>query len=103
MKRILFIGAHPDDETFFAAGTFAKYRELGVEIHVLCATRGDQGKSGGYCTAEELPAVRERELADAMQAIGGANIQFLPYQDKKLSEAPIDEMRAYLAEAIRRV
>lgn len=103
MKRILFIGAHPDDETFFAAGTFAKYRELGVEIHVLCATRGDQGKSGGYCTPEELPAIRERELTDAMDAIGGASIQFLPYLDKRLSEAPLEEMRAYLVQTIRRV
>ncbi len=103
MKRILFIGAHPDDETFFAAGTFAKYRELGVEIHVLCATRGDQGKSGGCCTPEELPAVRERELHNAMDAIGGAHIQFLPYQDKKLSEAPIEEMRVQLVTSIRHV
>ena len=38
-----------------------------------------------------------------MDAIGGANIQFLPYHDKKLSEAPIEEMRAYLVEALRRV
>jgi LmbE family N-acetylglucosaminyl deacetylase len=103
LNKILFIGAHPDDETFFAAGTFAKYRELGVEIYVLCATRGEQGKSGGCCTPEELPAVRERELTDAMEAVGGATIQFLPYRDKKLSEAPIEDMRAHLVEAIRRV
>jgi LmbE family N-acetylglucosaminyl deacetylase len=103
LKRILFIGAHPDDETFFAAGTFAKYRESGVEIHVLSATRGDQGKCGGVCTPEELPQVRERELADAMDAIGGAHIEFLPYHDKKLSEAPIEEMRDYLVASIRRV
>jgi LmbE family N-acetylglucosaminyl deacetylase len=103
LKRILFIGAHPDDETFFAAGTFAKYREQDVEVHVLCATRGDQGKSGGCCTAEELPAVRERELTDAMDAIGGAEIRFLPYHDKNLAGAPIDEMRAHLVAAIRRI
>ncbi len=103
MKRILFIGAHPDDETFFAAGTFAKYRECGVEIYVLSATRGDQGKCGGVCTPEELPQVRERELADAMDAIGGAHIEFLSYYDKKLSEAPIEEMREQLVASIRRV
>lgn len=103
MKRILFIAAHPDDETFFAAGTFAKYREAGIEVHVLSATRGDQGKCGGLCTPEELPDVRERELVNAMEAIGGAHIEFLSYKDKKLAEAPIDEMRAHLVRAIRRV
>jgi LmbE family N-acetylglucosaminyl deacetylase len=101
LKRILFIAAHPDDETFFAAGTFAKYRELGAEIHVVCATRGDQGKCGGCCTPEELPEVRERELADAMDAIGGAHVMFFPYCDKKLSEAPVEEMRSRLVAAIR--
>jgi N-acetylglucosamine malate deacetylase 2 len=103
LRRILFIGAHPDDETFFAAGTFAKYREQGVDIHVLCATRGDQGKSGGCCTPEELPVVRERELRDATNAIGGAHIDFLPYLDKRLGEAPIEEIRTQLVTAIRRI
>jgi N-acetylglucosamine malate deacetylase 2 len=103
LKRILFIGAHPDDETFFAAGTFAKYRELGTEIHVLCATRGDQGKCGGCCTPEELPRVRERELIDAMDAIGGAQVEFLEFLDKKLSETPVDEMRAHITARIRRI
>jgi N-acetylglucosamine malate deacetylase 2 len=103
LKRILFIGAHPDDETFFAAGTFAKYRESGVEISVLCATRGDQGKTGGLCTPEELPSMREQELVQAMDAIGGAHIEVLPYADKRLSEAPFEEMRLSLVTAIRRV
>jgi LmbE family N-acetylglucosaminyl deacetylase len=103
LKRILFIAAHPDDETFFAAGTFAKYREAGVEVHVLCATRGDQGKCGGLCTPEELPNVRERELANAMDAIGGAHVTWLPYKDKKLAEAPPDEVRAHLVGAMRRI
>lgn len=103
MKRILFIGAHPDDETFFAAGTFAKYREQGVAIHVLCATKGDGGKTGGFCKPEELPQVRERELQNAMDAIGGAEIEFLPYFDKKLSEAPIDTIRKQLVGSIRRI
>jgi len=103
LKRILFIAAHPDDETFFAAGTFAKYREAGVDVHLLCATRGDQGKCGGLCTPEELPAVREQELTNAMDAIGGAHVELLSYKDKSLFEAPVDEMRIHLVRAIRRL
>jgi LmbE family N-acetylglucosaminyl deacetylase len=102
VKRLLFIGAHPDDETFFAAGTLAKYAEAGVRISVVCATRGERGKTSALCCAEELPQVRERELVDAMAALGVTDVRFLPYQDKCLAEAPLEEIRRLLVEAIRR-
>lgn len=38
-----------------------------------------------------------------MGAVGGADIQFLPYLDKRLSEAPWEEMRSHLTGAIRRI
>lgn len=47
--------------------------------------------------------MRERELTDAMNAVGGVGIEFLSYCDKKLSEAPIEEVRAQLVASIRRV
>jgi len=102
VKRLLFIGAHPDDETFFAAGTFAKYAEAGAQIGVICATRGERGKTGDLCPTEEVPQVRERELIKAMAALGVTDVQFLPYQDKCLADAPLEEMRRVLVEAIRR-
>ena len=102
MKRLLFIGAHPDDETFFAAGTLAKYAEAGAQVSIVCATRGERGKTGDLCGTEELPQVRERELFDAMATLGVTDIQFLPYQDKCLADAPLEEIRRTLVEAIRR-
>ena len=39
--RILGVFAHPDDESFCAGGTLAKYAEAGAEIMVVSATRGD--------------------------------------------------------------
>src|SRR3954447_10509341 len=41
--RILGVFAHPDDESFCAGGTFAKYAAAGAEIMVVSATRGDAG------------------------------------------------------------
>lgn len=102
MKRLLFIGAHPDDETFFAAGTFARYASEGVSISLVCATRGESGKTGGVCSQELLAQVREQELKGAMATLGVTEIEFLPYRDKQLSEAPVDEIREHLVRAIRR-
>ncbi len=102
MKRLLFIGAHPDDETFFAAGTFARYVSQGAAVSVVCATRGQAGKTGGFCSEEELPTVREQELLDAMRILGVSDIELLPYRDKYLFEAPFEEAREHLVKAIRR-
>ena len=101
-RRLLFIGAHPDDETFFAAGTIARYVEQGARVSVVCATLGEQGKTAGLCTREELPRVREAEMREAMEILGVEGLYFLPFEDRKLAEAPLEEMRRQLVEVIRR-
>ena len=40
MLKLLCTTAHPDDEAWAFGGTLLKYRELGVETHVICLTRG---------------------------------------------------------------
>ena len=37
--RILGVFAHPDDESFCAGGTLAKYAASGAEIMIVSATR----------------------------------------------------------------
>ncbi len=102
MRTLLFIGAHPDDETFFAAGTIAKYVSEGTRVSVVCATRGERGATADLCSIEELPGVREAEMRDAMQVLGVAEIYFLPYEDQKLADAPLPEIREHLVAAIRK-
>ena len=79
----------------------AKYAEAGAQVSVVCATRGERGKTGDLCSVEELPQVREQELRDAMNALGVKDVQFLPYQDKCLVDAPMEEIRRLLVAAIR--
>ncbi len=43
--RILGVFAHPDDESFCAGGTLARYVASGAEVMVVSATRGEAGKS----------------------------------------------------------
>lgn len=102
MRKLLIIGAHPDDETFFAGGTIAKYADEGTSVSVICATRGERGATGDVCSIEELPRVREAELRDAMQILGVEETYFLPYEDQKLAGAPVEEIRRQLVEVIRK-
>ncbi len=43
-RVLLAVLAHPDDETFGMGGTLALYAHEGVEVHLVCATRGEVGE-----------------------------------------------------------
>ena len=103
MKSALFIYAHPDDESFGAAGTIALLRAKGWRVVLACATLGDKGKCGepALCKPEELGALRERELRDAACVLDISEIHLLGYKDKELAAAPPDEMRRKLVGLIR--
>ena len=61
-RTILCVFAHPDDESFMAAGVACKYAEEGARVALVTATLGEEGGAGDppVCTKEELPAVRRR-------------------------------------------
>ncbi|MBV9156081.1 MAG: PIG-L family deacetylase [Acidobacteriaceae bacterium] len=101
MRSLLIVGAHPDDETFFAAGTIAKYAEAGVRVGVVCATRGERGATADLCSIEELPGVREQELRNAASILGVKDLYFFAYEDQKLLAASIQEVRVQLVQIIR--
>jgi LmbE family N-acetylglucosaminyl deacetylase len=101
-RCLLICGAHPDDETFFA-GSMAKYIGEGVRVVLLCGTRGERGATADLCTIEELPCVREAELRLSMKILGldACDVHFLPYEDQKLADAPLDETRKLIVEVVR--
>lgn len=101
VQSLLFILAHPDDETLFA-GTIARYTAAGVPAALICATRGERGATGDLCTIEELPRIREGEIRAAAEIIGIDSTEVLPYEDQKLSSAAPDEIRRKLVAVIRR-
>ena len=102
-RSLLFIFAHPDDESFSVAGTACRYAEEGVRLTLVTATRGDKGKCGNppACTTEELPRVREAELRAAAEIIGIKDVRVLDYKDRELASAPVKEMRSHLVRVIR--
>lgn len=81
-RRLLALYAHPDDETLIS-GTLARYASEGVEVTLVCATRGEVGEISdpALATAETLGTVREGELRCATKAIGINDPIFLNYRD----------------------
>jgi len=99
MKKLLAIVAHPDDESFGFGGTLAKYAREGVEIHVLCATRGEEGKS--QHEQEQLGGIREQELLTASKILGVKKVEFLDYHDGTLSNNLYHEVAAKIEAKIK--
>ena len=61
-KVLLSVLAHPDDESFGMGGTLALYAEQGVEVHLICATRGEVGEvSPEYL--QDYPSIAEGRSA----------------------------------------
>ena len=93
MGPLLAIFAHPDDESFTAAGVMAAAVERGVPVTVISATRGEEGESAivGLNDPERLGIIRERELGDAMRRIGIGDVRFLGYRDSGMEGSPAAE------------
>ena len=87
-QRLLGVFAHPDDESFCAGGTFAKYIALGAVVRVVSATRGEAGqiRSAGTATRRTLASVREQELQRACQRLGIQHARCLDYADGTLQD-----------------
>jgi N-acetyl-1-D-myo-inositol-2-amino-2-deoxy-alpha-D-glucopyranoside deacetylase len=82
VRRVLFLHAHPDDETLSTGGTIAMLVGRGVEVTVLTGTRGERGEvvPGPLAELEGTPALaphRVQELAGAMRALGVLDQRFL--------------------------
>ena len=83
MKKILAVFAHPDDEVFGPGGTLAKYGHEGVEIHILCATRGESGDEKNLKN-NKLGQRREKELLRSAEILGIKSVEFLDFIDGQL-------------------
>lgn len=103
-RTILFVYGHPDDESFWGAGVAARCREDGTRTVLAMATRGERGGRGTppVCSIEELPQVRERELRAVVRIAGFHALEFLDYEDRRLADAPADEIRRKLVTILRR-
>ncbi|MGD2161735.1 MAG: PIG-L deacetylase family protein [Anaerolineales bacterium] len=117
-RTLLAVFAHPDDESFGPGGTLALYAQRGVNVHLICATRGEVGETPeevGERTDEKVARLRENELRCAAQILGLKEVHFLGYRDsgmpgtetnlhpRALANTPVDEVTEKVAEIARSV
>lgn len=83
-RRMLFVHAHPDDESITTGATMAAYAASGAEVTLVTCTRGERGEiippeltdlTGGDGSA--LGRHRVGELAAAMAELGVVDHRFL--------------------------
>ncbi|KQP55805.1 PIG-L deacetylase family protein [Agreia sp. Leaf283] len=75
VRNVLFVHAHPDDETLATGALIAELVDRGVRVSLLTATRGERGEivEGSLdhaVDAEGLSALRETELRRAADSLG---------------------------------
>ena len=82
--RLLFVHAHPDDETINNGVTIAHYAALGAEVTVLTCTLGEEGEiigdhfaQLGVGEADQLGGYRIGELTAALGHLGLGGPKFL--------------------------
>ncbi len=117
MKRLLAVLAHPDDESFGPGGTLALYAQEDVEVHLICATRGDVGAIPPemQLNAEETAHMRLDELRCAAAQLGLTEVHILGYRDsgmpgssdnkhpEALAAAPVAEVAEKVADLMRQI
>jgi N-acetyl-1-D-myo-inositol-2-amino-2-deoxy-alpha-D-glucopyranoside deacetylase len=75
--RMLFVHAHPDDESLNNGATIAHYTALGAQVRVVTCTLGEEGEVIGdqwaelaFDRADQLGGYRVAELTAALRALG---------------------------------
>jgi LmbE family N-acetylglucosaminyl deacetylase len=89
---LLAVWAHPDDESFLAAGLMAEVARRGGRVVNVTATLGEQGLTDDH-SSESLASRRGRELDAALAALGVAERAHLGYGDGACARVP-DELAA---------
>ncbi len=125
-RRVLFVHAHPDDESINNGVTMARYAEEGALVTLVTCTLGEEGEvippELRQLAADRegtLGAHRVGELATAMHRLGVADHRFLGgpgrYRDSGMMgleqndrpecfwQAPVDEAAASLVAVLREV
>lgn len=85
---MLFVHAHPDDETIVTGAAIATLVATGARVTVLTCTRGEEGEvipvELRHLDGDALAAHRETELRGAMAALGVTDHRYLGAPDARI-------------------
>ena len=94
-KKVLVIGAHPDDPETMCGGTMLKLKQMGAEIVSVYLTSGEAGIRGK--SYEEARAIRQVEAKNACEVMGVRSV-FMTQTDgnAEVNKTRYAEMKALI-------
>ncbi len=93
-RRVLVVGAHPDDEVLGVGGTIVRHLDRGDSVCVLLMTDGVTARHGE--TEPQKSAARR-----ACALLGVEDVRFVDLPDQRLDGMPLLEVIRPIAAAIR--
>jgi LmbE family N-acetylglucosaminyl deacetylase len=104
LGTLLGVWAHPDDESWLAAGLMMAARENGDRVVCVTATRGEAGVADpGRWPLAKLGAIRQKELVASLRIMDIPEHYWLDYTDGRCITVDTDEAVNKLAAIIRKV
>ena len=103
-ERVLFVHAHPDDETIDTGGTIATLVASGAGVTVLTCTRGESGEvipvdlQAALKSPAAMAKLRDSELRRAMATLGVTDHRYLGAENARWRGR---EPRTYLDSGMR--
>ncbi|MEO7235260.1 MAG: PIG-L family deacetylase [Lapillicoccus sp.] len=86
MPTIVFLHAHPDDESTQTSGSMARASAAGDRVVVVYATNGDHGEAPDDLAPGETVSQRRRlEAAASARATGTQRVEWLGYADSGMT------------------
>lgn len=101
LGTVLTVFAHPDDETYLAAGLMSALVDRGNRVVAVTATAGERGTDQPWrWPPDRLRATREWELAGALAVLGVREHRLLGFGDGELHHLPLERGGAVVADLL---
>jgi LmbE family N-acetylglucosaminyl deacetylase len=97
-KRVLAVGAHPDDVEFMCGGTVTLLSQKGFEINIATVCSGNKGS--GELRPQEIANKRFKEASEAAKVLGAT---FTSLGEPDLELVFNNRVRSEVVELVRRV
>ena len=100
---VLFVHAHPDDETIATGALIAELVALGIQVDLVTATRGERGEvvAGSTTATEGSPELVEHREGEIFEALSDLGVSRRCYLGASPARAPAQAPRRYLDSGMR--
>jgi len=108
VSTVVFLHAHPDDESIATGGSISRAVHEGHRVVLVMATDGRHGETPADLGDDTLPERRRRETEDSARILGVDDLRWLGYHDSGMTgwaqnQEPLAFVRADVDDAARRL